>query len=388
MDGKERKRRDKSNKNEGEGEGPRTGREIRRPPNESIDDNAPTEEEIKALIEEGVKRLEGFNANEFWGKELEWWISVKKRLENNGLLELVDVVEGINKYIETVMRWYAEHVNTRELIEQLRSHAIVRKYKRSFSVQVREKYVTLIIRKVNGGLAMSLLFKELRGIVFNVPGALSHYEIMLRRGLEGTDAWKEKNRIGMATTHRWQVMLWLALNPGNNYVKIEGIDLNKKRGPKLRWIIYSERESEKERLLELLRDASDAELRAFAWGMVLGDGTISFAKDRNKVKPQILIYYGVKRKYHDYLKQLGFVEGKKRYIITTSKAANFAKTLLSEMPLKLKILFDILEVEKWERLRRVAEFTYNCIIIITLHGTKVCKETKNKEVAENKKKST
>ncbi|WP_054849566.1 hypothetical protein [Vulcanisaeta sp. JCM 14467] len=340
------------------------------------------EERIKVLVDEAIRRLERFNADELWRKEMEEWSIIRERLRTSGFSELVKVVEEIERYIAYVRDWFMNHNGeVRMIIEALKSgKTVIMRGKRSLSVVINGVDIDLMIEEIDGGVIVMMTFERLGGLVIDVPKLLVGDAVaLLKMGLELADgAPKRVSTAGarMVTANDWQVLLWMVLNYGSCSVRIIGVDLNKEE-PKVKWNVVPEARSIKHLpasvLKSIILSMDLTQLKILLLGGILGDGSVKLQRYRGQyVYPVITLVFGEGKVWSVVAERLGLrpYSNRGKYVISINgaKAVRFARDVLNALPERVKDLLSALAIEKWARLMSIAEMHFRGRYQIDING--------------------
>ncbi|ADN51020.1 hypothetical protein [Vulcanisaeta distributa] len=368
MEGGE-KRINEPNKNKGEGEGPRKGREIRKPPNEGIDDNAPSEEEVRAAILELIKRLRRHEDVIRSGKMFSEIKAELGRLRNEvakyGIDGFERVFDEMEKYVmrveEKFKRYHAKEIQG--LVEEIERGQIKPKGR-----SIRSRYITLSFSTPSYQATYQILLKKIGSITVKAPKVLPYDVITpLQWGLLLSDATVRIYYPAMETVSMFQIMLFMLAFPGRIRIDATKLDVNKD-GVKIVWRVESKDwdppslpECEDEDECQQINE-EDAYIALFAG--LMGDGSFGTIRRRNHVYPRIRLTTTEKYRWEPILKSIKikyYEEPYKNGIINITFCCSYAVELMQRIkgifvgkaPILLRLLDILVNETKIERVRHI-----------------------------------
>ncbi|ADY00738.1 hypothetical protein VMUT_0527 [Vulcanisaeta moutnovskia 768-28] len=193
----------------------------------------------------------------------------------------------------------------------------------------------------------------------------------LRLGLAITDEGRDaNNRPTMIAAHLWQTILWMVLYPDKIYISINAIDINK-NDVKIKWyLVANDYVSLKNKAIDILRGFNYEELLRFMSTVILGDGNVTLLKHSNskaRLKPVIKISIGQVEfnewepilsmlKNHDIDYEIfNSAKGEVPIFIRGNNAINLARKIFDTTPPVIRILFDVLNIDKWNKLKQMSD---------------------------------
>lgn len=295
---------------------------------------------------------------------------------------LRNIISNLSQYWEgTISR------EIKELIDGVttgKTEAIVSRTTKTLTVHIYKNHTTLTANKIrnnNKGITTQIRIKGIKGTTTEIPNIFKEimnneeeYKQFERKVLtpeqmgfaktdEGVDAY---GRPVMITAHLWQAVVWMLLYPGEIYVNINGIDINK-NSVTIKWYLnaynYSSLKTEP---LNVVKTFDETALFNFMFTAILGDGDVTFLRDKNRIKPIIRLSLNPKEcddweAVFNALKSFGInlrtgdsAKGETQVRIRGSNAIKLARMVINTVPPIIKTLLDALNADKWIRLKQMA----------------------------------
>ncbi|WP_446751825.1 hypothetical protein [Vulcanisaeta sp. JCM 16161] len=366
---------------------------------ESVTDRA-TRDEVIELLEETIDKIEK------WGLYEDQWISnyvneAKEVIDGLGSYEELNeyhklIINSIKEILKSLLNrvdndlrnyWVSKLGNeVAELIQDIisgKAQVIINRTSKTLAVHVYRNHITLDINKIrnNSGITTQLRIKGLRGINIEIPNIFEEildkeeYEKLeketltpLKLGFAITDETTRNGKPVMITAHLWQAILWMLLYPGKIYISINAIDINK-NDVKIKWyLVANDYVSLKDKAIDILRGFNYENLLRFMSTVILGDGNVTLLKHSNskaRLKPVIKISIGQVKfnewepilsmlKNHDIDYEIfNSAKGEVPIFIRGNNAINLARKIFDTIPPVIRVLFDVLNIDKWNKLKRM-----------------------------------
>ncbi|WP_054842467.1 hypothetical protein [Vulcanisaeta distributa] len=303
-------------------------------------------------------------------------IKFRGRYGNDEVNDLLKVINGFVQYIVEVRKYWIENNiggdEVKKLIEDLRNgraDVAIRRTGKTLTISVYGKYVILEVSRL-GGTRVRLILRKIRGITIDVPDIFrkvigkDEYENFakilqgLRKGFAETDEGIDGVRPRMGTAQTWQAILWSLLYPGRIRVLINAVDVNVE-GVAMVWQLRANNhKSLKNGTYEVLNNKET--LMAFMLTAVLGDG-YAYITDKPRIK--LVIGTTKLRRWESILNRLNYIgfrwspqpgRDATQITFTAGYAIDLAQAMINIIPPMLRDILDILSIEKWQRIKQVA----------------------------------
>ncbi len=160
-------------------------------------------------------------------------------------------------------------------------------------VHVYEDHVELKINRIynSNSPIIQLVINGIKSFHINVPNVfrelmnkkeherfIEEVLIPMEGGFAITDEGKNKNRPSIKTAQLWQVLLWLLIYPGEIYMVIDTINVNK-YGESIIWHLKANNHiSLKQNIQEITRRFNDVAFFNFILAVILGDGDVQIRR--------------------------------------------------------------------------------------------------------------
>ena len=246
-------------------------------------------------------------------------------------------VEEIVEYVGKVRQWYREKAYPE--VMKLINEGVIRGGKVSLSIV--GDYATIFYSKVS----TKILIKGIGGLNIEGPPLISKLaRKLLGIGLMRTDGYVQRGHPAMTTAFLWQMLLWLMIYPGKQYVYLKGINVSKK-GMRFVWHLVAY-DGEKLDQVNQVNNVDDLAVMLFAG--VLGDGSANPPSGNKKARIELV---GADEEemnmWEDILKALGlkYYRRNRRLItleVSGENAAKLSKTALNVIATKDPLLFDVM----------------------------------------------
>ncbi|GAB6946318.1 hypothetical protein JCM16161A_04480 [Vulcanisaeta sp. JCM 16161] len=230
-------------------------------------------------------------------------------------------------------------------------------------------------------IIVQLVLKGLRGFREVIPDVFrefineEEYKVLredvlepLRLGFSITDEGIHNGKPSMSTSRIWQLVLWCLLYPGEHYLRIDAININKGNVTIMWHLIALEYSSNKNVIFDMVKKLSKTQFLRFILTVLLGDGDVTFERRNVYVRPIVRLSVGINefKEWSDVLNRLKNLEinwkqtnakGEIQIQIRGKNAIKLARIIINAIPSLMIVLFDVLEVlgfDKWNRLKSVA----------------------------------
>ncbi len=357
--------------------------------NPKVIDNA-----IELLIE-AINRMLKWRVWDTWwidGHRNEWLVirkNIEEKLRNKYDDEVVNsVLKLVNEftiYIGKFRKYWSENTmwsEVKKMIDNLiygKTEVII--WENENGVSVHSNYITLNVSKATeNGITVQLILKEFDGITINVPDVYiktlkpEDYEKFinevlkwLKKGFAMTDEGVNEERPIMVTTQVWQAILWSLLYPGEMYINIDAINVNKE-GISVKWYLRANGHNSLKTLESDKKPSNENEAILLLLTAILGDGYVIITKYHGRYDtPVISITMKTEsfNKWEPILSKLSirwrkYQRGSKTEVMWRSgHAIDLTRIILNVLPPIFKDMLDALGPKKWINMKKIAEIELN-----------------------------
>lgn len=363
-----------------------------------------TDSEIKKdvmkFLSETLNRIEKWKVHNTWWidelyiKNIEEFRKKLKNIEDKYPEKIINnvktIVESLLNYIYINLRSYWENkisLEIEKIIERIRNgkvEVVVNKTEKTLMIHIYEDNVELKINKIynSNSVIIQLVLNGMKGFSINIPNVFNEllnkeeYEkfikevlIPMEGGFAMTDEGINKNKPSMKTSRLWQVLLWSLIYPGEIYIIIDTINVNKSGESIIYHLRANSHTSFKQKVPEMIRSFDDTAFLNFLLTVILGDGDIVIRRRKegytsfeiritaggekiNALRSILERFDSMKIRY-----SLGRQKGGIKIIIESNYAIELSRKIINVLPPIMKALLDLLEtfgLNKWSKLKRIA----------------------------------